>query len=127
MNTATSVVENRFKFIKDPIYIGPLHIKRKDRLEALCYVALIALALYMILQIRVRNALKNESEPIILAGRKKSFEPTANKILELFASFKVLWVDDGRSVQRQLPKRYHKLRRVLQMAGFGLDIFTSPP
>ena len=55
-----SVVENRFKFIKDPIFIGPLHIKRKERLEALCYVALIALTLYMVLQIRVRNALKNE-------------------------------------------------------------------
>lgn len=122
-----SVVENRFKFIKDPIYIGPLHIKRKDRLEALCYVALIALALYMILQLRVRNALKNESEPIILAGRKKSFEPTANKILELFAPIKVLWSNDGQSMERQLPQRYSKLRRVLGMAGFGLDIFTSPP
>jgi len=122
-----SVVENRFKFIKDPIYIGPLHIKRKDRLEALCYVALIALALYMILQIRVRNALKNESEPIILAGRKKSFEPTANKILELFAPIKVLWLNDGQSIERQLPQRYSKLRRVLSMAGFDLDIFTSPP
>jgi len=40
-----TVVENRFKFIKDPIFIGPLNIKRKDRLEALCYVTLIALAL----------------------------------------------------------------------------------
>ena len=39
----------------------------------------------MILQIRVRNALKNENEPLMLAGRKKSFKPTANKVLELFA------------------------------------------
>ncbi len=96
-------------------------------MEALCYVALLALALYMILQIRVRNALENESEPIILAGKKKSFAPIANKILELFASFKVLWLKDGRSMQRQLPQRYYELRRVLEMAGFGLDIFTSPP
>jgi transposase len=122
-----SAVENRFKFIKDPIFIGPLHIKRKDRLEALCYVALIALALYMILQIRVRNALKNESEPIMLAGRKKSFEPTANKILELFAPIKVMWLSDGKSIERQLPKRYRQLKRALNMAGFDLDIFTSPP
>ncbi|OPL10286.1 MAG: hypothetical protein AVO34_11385 [Firmicutes bacterium ML8_F2] len=122
-----SVVENRFKFIKDPIFIGPLHIKRKERLEALCYVALIALALYMILQIRVRNALKDESEPIVLAGKKKSFEPTANKVLELFASIKIMWLIDGKSVQRQLPKRYRQLQRVLNMAGFDFDIFTSPP
>ncbi len=65
-----SVVENRFKFIKDQIYIGLLHLKCKDRLELLCYVALTALALYMILEIRVRNTLKNESEPVILADEK---------------------------------------------------------
>lgn len=75
-----SVVENRFKFIKDPIYFGPLHLKCKDRLKALCYVALIALALYMILQIRVHKASKNENEPVVLAGKKKSFSSTANKI-----------------------------------------------
>jgi transposase len=68
-----TVVENRFKFIKDPIFIGPLNIKRNDRLEALCYVALIALALYMILQIRVRKALSTETEPIMLSREKEKF------------------------------------------------------
>ena len=122
-----TVVENRFKFIKDPIFIGPLNIKRKDRLEALCYVALIALALYMILQIRVRKALSNESEPIILAGKKKSFEPTASKVLELFAPIKIMWLNNGKTIKRQLPKRYIELSRLLKMAGFDFEIFTSPP
>jgi len=122
-----TVVENRFKFIKDPIFIGPLNIKRKDRLEALCYVALIALALYMILQIRVRKALLTETEPIMLAGKKKSFEPTAKKVLDLFAAIKIIWLNDGTSIERQLPKRYRELTRLLKMAGFDFDIFTSPP
>jgi transposase len=122
-----TVVENRFKFIKDPIFIGPLNIKRNDRLEALCYVALIALALYMILQIRVRKALSTETEPIILAGEKKSFAPTAKKVLDLFATIKIIWLNDGTSIERQLPKRYKELTRLLKMAGFDFDIFTSPP
>jgi len=122
-----TVVENRFKFIKDPIFIGPLNIKRNDRLEALCYVALIALALYMILQIRVRKALSTETEPIILAGNKKCFEPTAKKVLDLFAAIKIVWLNDGKSIERQLPKRYLELTRLLKMAGFDFDIFTSPP
>ena len=122
-----TVVENRFKFIKDPIFIGPLNIKRNDRLEALCYVALIALALYMILQIRVRKALSTETEPIILAGNKKCFEPTAKKVLDLFAVIKIVWLNDGKSIERQLPKRYLELTRLLKMAGFDFDIFTSPP
>ncbi len=88
-------------------------------------MALIALALYMILQIRVRNALKNESEPVIPAGKKKSFSPTANKILELFAPIKVLWLNDGQSIDLWLPQRYSRLRRVLNMAGFDLNILTS--
>jgi transposase len=122
-----TVVENRFKFIKDPIFIGPLNIKCKDRLEALCYVALIALALYMILQIRVRKALLTETEPIVLAGKKKSFEPTAKKVLDLFAAIKIIWLNDGNHIERQLPKRYRELTRLLKMAGFDFDIFTSPP
>ena len=68
-----TVVENRFKFIKDPIFIGPLNIKRNDRLEVLCYVALIAMALYMILQIRMRKALSTETEQIILSREQEMF------------------------------------------------------
>ncbi len=122
-----AVVENRFKFIKDPVFIGPLNIKRSDRLEALCYVALIALALYMILQIRVRKVLSTETEPIMLVGEKKSFAPTAKKVLDLFAAIKIIWLNDGTTIERQLPKRYRELTRVLKMAGFDFDIFTSPP
>ena len=126
-NRYQTVVENRLKFIKDPIFVGPLHIKRKDRLEALCYVELLALALYMVLQIRIRKALEHDSEPITLPGKNKSFEPTASKILELYAPLKVMWLTDGNSVNRQLPKRYITLTRVLKMAGFDFDIYTSPP
>ena len=81
----------------------------------------------MVLQIRVRKALENESEPLVLAGKKKSFEPTASKILELFAPLKVMWLTDGNSGNRQLPKRYSVLTRVLKMTGFDFDIYTSPP
>jgi len=57
-----------------------------------------------------------------MAGKKKSFEP-----LELFAPLKVMWLTDGKSVNRQLPKRYSAFNRVLKMAGFDFDIYTSPP
>jgi hypothetical protein len=44
----------------------------------------------MILQIRVRKALLTETEPIMLAGKKKSFEPTAKKVIDLFAAIKTI-------------------------------------
>jgi hypothetical protein len=52
----------------------------------------------MILQIRARKALSTETEPIILAGEKKSFAPTAMKVLDLFAAIKIIWLNDGTSI-----------------------------
>ena len=122
-----SVVENRFKFVKHPIFVGPLYIQKKERLEALCYVILIALAIYIIMQRRVRRALEQETEPLLLDGKKKSFEPTANKVLALFSSVKILWLKEHGSVKRHLPDRYNNLSRAVQLIGFDMDIFTSPP
>jgi transposase len=81
-----TVVENRFRFIKNPLYVGPLFVKKNQRLEALSYVVLIALLIYMVIQIRVRRALKEEKEPLELAGKVKSFEPTGSRVLELILS-----------------------------------------
>jgi transposase len=40
-----TAVEIRFKLIKDPIFFGPLNIKRNGRMEAFRYLALFALVL----------------------------------------------------------------------------------
>jgi len=121
-----TVVENRFKFIKHPLYVGPLWLRRKDRLEALSYVILIALAVYIILQRRVRLALQKEDEPLKVTGNKKSFSPTGNKILELFQPVKIVYIKENGNVKRFLPERYRELSRALRMIGFEMEIFTMP-
>ncbi len=121
-----TVVENRFRFIKHPQYIGPLWLQMPRRLEAMSYVILMALAVYIILQRRVRLALKDEEDPIILKGNVKSFEPTGHRILQLFESFKIIYIKENGSVKRILPDRYFELDRVLKMIGFEMDIFTKP-
>jgi len=121
-----SVVENRFKFVKHPLYVGPLWLQKNERLEAMSYVILMALAVYIILQRRVRLALKKEDEPLKLTGDKKSFEPTGNKILELFKPVKIVYIKEGGIVKRFLPERYLELSRALRMVGFEMEIFTKP-
>jgi len=121
-----SVVENRFKFVKHPLYVGPLWLRKNERLEAMSYVILMALAVYIVLQRRVRLALEKEDEPLKLTGDKKSFEPTGNKILELFKPVKIIYFKEGGIVKRFLPKRYFELSRALRMIGFEMDIFIKP-
>jgi hypothetical protein len=49
-------------------------IKKKVRIEAICYLALLVLAHNVARQSKVRKALENESELFILAGKKNSFK-----------------------------------------------------
>ncbi len=79
---AQNNVETSFKFLKDPLFVGPIYLKKPGRVEALAYVLLIALLMFGILECRVREAMKNETEPLIIPGKVKTFSPTGKKILE---------------------------------------------
>ena len=120
------MVENRFRFVKNPIYVGPLWLQKIERLEAMSYVILMALAVYIILQRRVRLALEKEDEPLKVTGDKKSFNPTGNKILELFQPVKIVYIKEDGAVKRFLPERYYELSRALKMIGFEMEIFINP-
>ena len=63
-----SMVENRFKFIKSSLFVGPLYTQRKDRPEALSYLVLVAMLIYSLLERRVRRALELAGKPLILQG-----------------------------------------------------------
>ena len=89
----------------------------KRVLGALSYVILMALAVHMILQRRVRLALEKEDEPLIVAG---------NKILELFRPVKIVYIKEQGPAKRFLPDRFLELERAIQMLGFSMDIFIKP-
>jgi hypothetical protein len=81
----------------------------------------------IIIQIRVRRALKEETKPLELVGKVKSFEPTGARILELFEYVKILMVKESGKIKRYLSERYsNDLRRVMGLIGIELGIFTKP-
>lgn len=120
-----TVVENRFKFIKHPLYVGPMFLQKNERMEALTYIILMALIVYIVLQRRIRQALEQETEPLTVTGKKKTFTPTGNKILELLSPVNILrFKEGGVVIKRHLPKNYNHLSRVIRLIGFDLDVFT---
>ncbi len=123
-----TIVENRFKFIKHPLYVAPMLLHKNERMEALSYAVLMALSVYIILQRRVRQALEQEVEPLTLLGKKKSFEPTGNKALELLNSVNIVVIkENDKIVQRFLPERFEKkLGKLMRLIGFDTEIFSKP-
>lgn len=119
---AQSHVETSFKFLKDPLFVGPIYLKKPERVEALAYVLLIALLIFGILERRVREAMKQETEPLVLQGKVETFKPTGKRILEFLETVLVMTTDDP--YRRAFSSRY-KVPRVLKLAGFEPDIYLN--
>ena len=115
-------VETSFKFLKDPLFVGPIFLKKPERVEALAYVLLMALLIFNLLERRVREAMKSETEPLIIPGKVKTFTPTAKKILESLERVMTMTTDDPN--RRAFGSRF-KVPRVLGLAGFPPDIYLD--
>ena len=115
-------METSFKFLKDPLFAGPIYLKKPARVEVLAYVFLIVLLTFEILERRIREVMKHESEPLNIPGKVKTFSPTSRKILETLETVLVMTTDDP--LRRAFSGRY-KVPRVLGLAGFKPDIYLD--
>lgn len=119
---AQSRVETSFKFLKDPLFVGPVFLKKPSRVQALAYVLLMALLMFGLLERRVREAMKHETEPLLIPGKLKTFKPTGKKILESLESIMVMSTDNPN--RRAFGSRF-KVPRVIKLAGFSPDIYLD--
>ena len=76
----------------------------------------------MNLERRVREAMKHETEPLIIQGGVETFKPTGKRILEFLEMVLVMTTDDPD--RRTFSSRY-KVPRVLKLAGFEPDIYLN--
>lgn len=123
-----TAVEVRFRFLKDPTFVDSIYLKNPGRVMALGYIFLIALLIFSLLESRVRRNLKNEDEPLIVPGNRKSFSPTGVSILEMLASIHVARINiDGKTL-RQIPNNLFNSQtaRLLRLAGYDETIYLQP-
>jgi|Deesub1362A_J573_1020465.scaffolds.fasta_scaffold10384_1 hypothetical protein len=89
----------------------------------MAYVLLIALLLFNVLERRVREALKDEEEPLIIPDKKKTFRPTGKKILQKLQNMKVVTTPD--LYRREFPANQKLPVRILKLAGFEPYIYLN--
>lgn len=53
-------VEKQFRFLKQPVLLGPIFLKNKNRVEAMSFVFQLALLVAAYLEYRVRKSLEKE-------------------------------------------------------------------
>lgn len=119
-------VEQRFRFLKSPYFVGPMYFQRPQRVQAFSWVMLLALLVYSYLQQSVRTAMKKEEEPLILPGKRKSYQPTGLSILELLEYEQILQFHTAEGIIRQLPPNAEsQLPRLLRLLQLDEDLYTQ--
>jgi hypothetical protein len=121
-----AAAETRFRLLKDPVILDAMYVKQPSRVEALGVVFVMALFIYGLLEWRVREQMKQEKEPLILPGKRKSFAPTGEMLLALLKTIQVIHVSIGGATVRGLSAHVDdQIKRILRLAGHDISIYTD--
>lgn len=118
--------ETRFRLLKSPAIIDGFFLKKPSRIEALGIVFVMALLIYGILEYRIREKMKQEETPLILAGNRKLFRPTGQVLLKELQEIKVIYIRQAGQVIRFLPDNIgDQTKRILELAGYDMSIYVT--
>jgi transposase len=112
-------VEENFKFLKQPQYLGPVYTKTTSRVESLGYIFLMVLLLAKYLEYRVRVSMQ-QSEGELKIGGQKVMRPSAKTILEILDMMLSYAMDGEVRLSDDIDK---DILNVIHWAGFHEDIY----
>ncbi|HHT25801.1 MAG TPA: IS1634 family transposase [Firmicutes bacterium] len=121
-------VEMRFRFLKDPMFVNAIFLKTPKRVQALGYVILLAVMIAALLEIRIREALKNEQETVTGPGKRVLHRPTARVLLDMLNTIQVVYLTYDDRIERHLPQNIDPdTLRLLKFAGYDEQIYIRNP
>ena len=116
-------IEQNYGFLKDPLIVNSLFLKKPERIEALGLILLLALLLWRLLERTLRVHVETTGQPLTGWDKKATQKPTAFMMMTKFAGVMVIKVGG----QRQLA---HPLSTVQQQYLVALRVpvtyFTTP-
>ncbi len=117
-------IETKFRFLKSPVYLGPVFLEKPERVDALGYVFMLVLLVASYLEYRVRKGLKKTGQAVLLPGNKKTDRPSTQTIMETLSQVEVLIIGGERYFPETLPLQAISM---VEWAGYDPDeIYLKP-
>ena len=117
-------VEQNFAFLKDPVIVNSLFLKKPERIEALGLVLLLALLLWRLVERALRVHVETTGSTLTGWDKKETQKPTAFMMMTKFAAVMVLNLGG----QRQLAQPLSAVQQAyLSALGVPATYFTMPP
>ena len=117
-------VEQNFAFLKDPVIVNSLFLKKPERIEALGLVLLLALLLWRLVERALRLHVETTGSTLTGWDKKETQKPTAFMMMTKFAAVIVVKV----GAYRQLAQPLSAVQQsYLSALGVSASYFTLPP
>ena len=116
-------IEQNFGFLKDPLIVNSLFLKKPERIEALGLVLLLALLLWRLVERTLRVHVETMETPLTGWDKKATQKPTAFMMMTKFAAVMVIKVGPQRQLAHPLSTVQQQYLRAL---GVPATYFTVP-
>ena len=116
-------IEQNYGFLKDPLIVNSVFLKKPERIEALGLVLLLALLLWRLVERTLRVHVETTGNPLTGWDKKATQKPTAFMMMTKFAGVMVLKVGGQRQLAQPLSPVQQQYLRAL---GVPTTYFTVP-
>ncbi len=118
-------VENNFSFLKEPLIVNDVFLKKPGRIDALGMVLLLSLLVWSLMQRCLRRSIEEQPDLRLTdLDNKPTKRPTSFIMVHKFLKVTVLKVGGKRRLARQLS---FDQRQYLIALGLMPTVFTTPP
>ena len=120
-------MEQNFAFLKDPLIVNSLFLKKPERIEALGLVLLLALLLWRVMERALRVHVETTGSTLVGWDKKETQKPTAFMMMTKFAAVIVVKVGTQRQLAQPLStvqQHYLTALGVPDSPGFSGKIST---
>jgi DNA-binding MarR family transcriptional regulator len=115
--------EQNYGFLKDPLIVNSLFLKKPERIEALGLVLLLALLLWRLMERAMRTYVDTTRTPLPGWDKKATERPTAFMMITKFAGVIIMKLGPHRQLARPLSGVQHQYLMALAVAA---TCFTLP-
>jgi len=116
-------IEKNFSFLKDPVIVNSLFLKKAERIEVLGMVLLISLLIWRLMERSMRQYVEVNNCTLTGWKRRPTKKPTAFMMTTKFAGILVVTMGEHRQLARPLKVLQ---REYLKSMGVTEDVFTVP-
>jgi transposase len=118
-----SGIEKNFGFLKDPLIVNSIFLKKNERIEVLGMVLLISLLIWRLMERSMRQHIEKRNRTFTGWDKRQTTRPTAFMMTTKFTNTLVLTVGKQRRLARPLKPEQQEFLEALKLSA---NIFTDP-